>query len=294
VCEVELCPECGNTNILGDNEKGETVCKTCGLVLEHYEFTPPQEHTTKNTPTNPIMYTSSALGIENTPGQRTERQVAYDINRAIQKLELPHNMEELAIKYMRKILRNKKSYNPHNTRLTCQELTIASIWAIIKQTNHPISADEYTKKLWPLYKHTNLMKTQKRTNEFIKNQQNHTQKTPLIIAHINKIAAKLVNIHLIDVTYANYISIYAIQMIHTNPGVATNRRTNLTAAAALLAADKLLANRLQLQALAQTANTGTSNIPTIAKIYKKYAPPLPKEYAAIKFHNYLQKEVHLC
>jgi len=31
---VKECPECGSKNIYRDEEKGETICRTCGLVLE--------------------------------------------------------------------------------------------------------------------------------------------------------------------------------------------------------------------------------------------------------------------
>ena len=30
---INLCPECGNTNLISDNSRGEIVCNVCGLVL---------------------------------------------------------------------------------------------------------------------------------------------------------------------------------------------------------------------------------------------------------------------
>jgi len=294
VCEVEVCPECGSSSVLDDGEHGEKVCIACGLVLGLSEFTLPQDHTVKAAPVSPIAYTSSAVGVECDSSQRTERQVSYDISWVIQKLELPRNLEVFAVLYARKILREAKHHNPRKFRLTCQELTIASVWKQIKQSKQPLSADEYVRRLEQLYKkRVNLIKIGKRVNYFVKNK-NHLADVALISGHVNRIAAKLVDACLIDVAYAHGISVYAIQMVNANFGVASNRKANLTAAGALLAADQLLACRLQLQPLAWAANTGTGNLTPIAKAYKKYAPPLPDECAAVKFVSYLQKEVNIC
>jgi len=32
--QIKQCPECGSNNLLADNERGELVCKKCGLVIE--------------------------------------------------------------------------------------------------------------------------------------------------------------------------------------------------------------------------------------------------------------------
>jgi hypothetical protein len=202
-------------------------------------------------------------------------------------------MNPLAITHMQKLRHAIKKKNNPKIRLTRAELIIVSIWVTIKRLNYPLSADEYVKKLEPFFKVSNLMKIEKRANYFIKNQ-NRLPNIALVTGHITKIASQLEHAHLIDSVYANKVSSYAIQIIHTNPGIITNRRANLVAASALLAADCLLTKRLRLNPLAKISNAGASNISSIAQTCKRYAPPLPPESAAIKFSYYLQKEMELC
>jgi len=291
--EVEKCIECGNTNIKDDKVNGEIVCIACGLVLGNTEFAPPADRIPKTDPTNPIVYTSSAIGTEIESTQRTELNTTYDINLVIQKLELHHKLEPLAIYYARKLCYKTKQQTNHKIRLTRTELTIWAIWAAIKHTNYPLSADQYTKKLEPLYRTKNLMKIEKRASQFIKNE-NRIPNTTLVTKHINHIATKLKNTHNLNTTYTNKISNYATQIIQTNPGIITNRKTNLVAASALLAADHIFTNQLHPKTLAEIANTGTDRLAKLAQTYKQYTPPRPKDWASIKFQHYLLKEAGLC
>ena len=32
--EIEKCPECGSTQLVRDYERGELICKNCGLVID--------------------------------------------------------------------------------------------------------------------------------------------------------------------------------------------------------------------------------------------------------------------
>ncbi|MDR0470521.1 MAG: TFIIB-type zinc ribbon-containing protein [Nitrososphaerota archaeon] len=284
--ESEKCPECNNKNIRDDNANGERVCMTCGLVLGSAEFAPPADRIPKTDPANPIVFTSTSVGTEIESAHRIELNTAHDINRVIQKLELPRHLEPLAINYVRKLRHQMKQQNNHKIRLTRTELTTWSIWTAIKRTNYPLSADQYIKKLQPLLKVKNLMKIEQRAGQFIKNE-NRIPDASLVVGHINQIATKLENNHLINNTYANKISSYAIQIVQANPGSITNRKANLVAASALLAADNLLANQLRLKSLAQAASTGTGRLSKLSETYRYYAPALPKEWAAIKFSIYL-------
>jgi hypothetical protein len=137
------------------------------------------------------------------------------------------------------------------------------------------------------------MKIEKRASYFIKNQ-NRLPNTILITRHINKIAATLENHHFIDSLYANKLCSYAIQIVLANPSIVSNRKVNIVAASALLAADRLLAKQLRLDLLAERANIGTGSLSKLAQICNQYAPPLPPDGAAIKFSNYLLKEVNIC
>ena len=292
MCEVEKCSECHSTNIIDDDKKGEIVCMNCGLVVDKAEPTPPQDRTppttNKNTQPHPIAYTNP-LGTKIPSNKRTELSAAYDIHYIIPQIGLPQSMQEMAITYMRKLYNATKKHNPKKIRFTKNELVTISIWTTIKQQDYPLSSDEYLKKLAPYIKIKNLMKIEKRASYFIPNQ-NRTTTISLVTAHITKIAAQLeTDIH-IESVYANKISTYAIQIIHANPSIITSRRANLVAAAALLAADHLLAKRLRLIPLAKVANTGTGTIAKLAKTCMRYAPALPPESAAIKFsHNLLKK-----
>lgn len=288
--ENRRCPECNNNKaILVDNKNGAIVCKTCGLVLDSAEFAPPADRVPKTEPNHPIAYTSISVGTEIESTHHIELNLAHDINRVIQKLELPHNLEPLAINYVRKLRRLIKQQKKHKIRLTRTELTAVSIWTAIKLTNYPLSADEYLKKLQTLLSVKKLMKIEKRAGQFIKNE-NRIPDATLVTGHINRIAAKLENTHLIDSTYANKIGGYAIQIIQANPGIVTNRKANLVAASAILAADDLLTNQIALKHLAQVANTGTGRLSELAQTCKHYAPALPKEWSATKFSHYLLKE----
>ncbi|MDR0460574.1 MAG: hypothetical protein LBH62_03945 [Nitrososphaerota archaeon] len=293
MCENEKCPECKSTNILDDNENGEAVCMNCGLVIGKTEFTPPQDRTSttnKNASKHPIIYTSSAIGTKTPSNKRTELKIAIDIHHLIPKLGLPQNMEETAIHYMRKLRHETKKHNPQKIRFTKNELITISIWTTIKQQEHPLSSDEYIKKLEDYIKIKNLMKIEKRASYFIKNK-NRTPTIPLITAHIIKIADQLENNKHLERTYASKLCSYAIQILHKNPSLITNRRPNIAAAAILLAADQLIANQLQLIPLAKTANTGTGKISNLTQTAKRYAPPLPPDCAALKLTYQLQRKL---
>lgn len=287
--EYEKCFECGSTSILSDCESGEIVCMNCGLVLGDAEYAPPADRIPKLEPNSPFAYTSFSVGTEIESSQRTELNVAHDINRVIQKLELPRNLQQLAINYVRKLRRLMKQQKDLKIRLTRTELTVVSVWTAVKISNYPLSADEYLKKLQTIFKVENLMKIEKRASFFVKNE-NRIPDASLVIGHINKIAAKL-ETTIVDSSYASKICSYAVQIVYANPGIVTNRKANLVAASALLAADELLAKRLRLKIVSQVANTGTGSLSELVETCKKYAPPLPKECAAVKFSSYLFKDV---
>jgi len=285
--EFNRCPECGSKNVLNDCNSGEVVCTTCGLVLGEGEFAPPAGRVPKLESNSPFAFTSFAVGTEIASTQRTELNVAQDIDRVIQKLELPRSLQQTAINYVRKVRRMMRQQKDTKIRLTRMELTVVSVWNAVKVSNYPLSADEYVKKLQGVFNVENLMKIEKRAGIFVKIE-NRVPDADLVIGHINRIAAKLECI--IDSAYASKVSSYAMQIVLANPGVITNRKANLVAASALLAADELLAKRLHVKPVAEAANTGTGSVSELVATCKKYAPPLPKECAALKFSSYLFKD----
>ncbi|MCL2135747.1 MAG: TFIIB-type zinc ribbon-containing protein [Candidatus Bathyarchaeota archaeon] len=290
--ETEHCTECNNTNILYDETKGETVCTTCGLVLDTQNFTPPADRIPKNDPDNPIIYTNSSIGTETESFQRLELDTAEEIKWIVQMLNFPVNVIKNATKYVCKIRHNMKHHNPNKIRFTKNELTTLSIWNALKQLNYPLSYDEYTQKIRPYTGNINLMKAEKRANHFVKNQ-THLPDIELATAHIHKIVTQLEQEHIITNNYANILDPYAIQIIHNNQGSITYRRTKIVAAAAILAADNLLAERLHPPTFAQLSNIGTGKLSTLTTALKHSAPPVPKQCAAIKFREYLSQELGL-
>jgi transcription initiation factor TFIIIB Brf1 subunit/transcription initiation factor TFIIB len=185
--ESDFCPECGNNlALLNDTETGEIVCTTCGLVIGNTQYTPPAEHIpTKTTPVHPIVYTSLSVGREIDSYQQLEIAIAKDTKWIVQQLALPNNTTQTAINYTRKLRHATRRHNPYKIRFTRTELTALSIWNALKQLNHPISYDEFTKQITSLIGNINLMKTQNRANYFL-NIHNRIPNTNFVIAHINK------------------------------------------------------------------------------------------------------------
>lgn len=291
MCETKSCIECRGTKFLHDENTGEIVCINCGLVLlQTLAFTPPPDRTSKHGSINPVAYTSISVGSEMDSHQYLEVAVTKEIEWIVPKLHFPHSTIQMAIHYMRKLRHNMRQHNPHKIRFTKTELTALSIWNALKQQNYPITYNEFTQQITPLIGPINLMKTQNRANYFI-NIQNRVPDTTLIIAHINKIANQLVSKQVINNIYANILNKYALQMIHKNPKITACRRAKIVAAAAILAADKLLANRLHLQPFAKLTNNGTGKLSSLTTTLKRNAPPLPKQCAAIKLNEYLTRNI---
>jgi len=290
LCETRPCPECNTTNHLHDEITGELVCRNCGLVIQQtIAFTPPADRIPKHPQTNPIIFTSIAVGTEIDSYQYLERTIAKETKWIVQTLSLPNNTTQMALNYVVKLRRSMRRQNPKKIRLTATQLTALSIWDALKQQNHPLSYDEYTQQITPLIGNVNLMKIQNRANRFIKTQ-NRIPDTNLITAHINKTVNLLVNKHIINNAYASILNRYAIQVIHKNHGIVVCCRPKIVAAAAILAADKLIANRLHLQKFANLTKNGTGKLSALTTTLKRAAPPLPKECAALKLGEYLDKE----
>ena len=99
------CPECNTTtNPLHDQTTGEIICRNCGLVLlKTIAFTPPADRIQKHPSTNPIIYTSIAVGTEIDSHQYLERIIAKDTQWLVQQLTLPPITIQMAINYALKL-----------------------------------------------------------------------------------------------------------------------------------------------------------------------------------------------
>ncbi len=78
--QVKKCPECGSTNLFTNREKGEVICKDCGLVLEDkmVDFTQEwrefdsEEGEKKRRTGSPMTYTQYDQGLGTEVGRKTD------------------------------------------------------------------------------------------------------------------------------------------------------------------------------------------------------------------------------
>ena len=285
MCEVEHCIECGSNSILYDETRGEVVCRNCGLVLGTFEFTPPADRITKSNSTSPIVYTSAAVGTKIGSAQQFEVNVAYDIDRVLQKIKFPQPTKHIAITYVRRLLRSIKQQTTatdQKIRFTRKQLTALSIWTALKQQKYPISYKEFTQEIKKYVGKVNLMKIEKHVAKYINNTP-HIADVQLVTAHINKLVNTLENNAVITNYYASILNKYAIEMIHAEQPLLKGHRPDLVAASAVFAADRLIAEYFTLRAFAEFTDVGAGNLSSFAETFKRHAPPVPKESAAIYF-----------
>jgi hypothetical protein len=167
-------------------------------------------------------------------------------------------------------------------RFTKTQLTALSIWTALKQLKHPLNCNEFSQKIMPLLGEVNLMKTEKRALQFI----DHVPRisdVALVTAHINKIVNVLADNFVIDIHYSHILGKYAIEMVHAKHNLVKGRKSDLIAASAVFAADGLIAEYFTLRVFAEFVNVGAGNLSIFAEIFKRSAPPVPKESAAIHF-----------
>jgi len=284
LCEVEHCIECGSNSILYDETRGEVVCRNCGLVLGTFEFTAPADRITKSNSTSPIAYTSAAVGTKIGSSQQFEVNIAYDIDRVLQKIKFPQPTKHIAITYVRRLLRaiNQQRTTPtdQKPRFTRKQLTALSIWTALKQQKHPISYKEFTQEIKKYVGKVNLMKIEKHATKYINNTP-HIADVQLVTAHINKLVNTLESNSVITNYYASILNKYAIEIIHAEQTLLKGHRPDLVAASAVFAADRLIAEYFTLRAFAEFTDVGAGNLSTFAETFKRHAPPVPKESAAI-------------
>jgi len=280
--ETEQCTECKSKNILYDELNGEAVCIDCGLVLETIQYTPPPDRIPKNVPNNPIAYTSVAVGTKTASHQRLELNVAYIIEHVVQKLNFPKTTTLLAINFVCRLRRAMRQQNQQNTRFTATELTALSIWTTLKQIKYPLNYKEFTKKIEPFVGEVHLMKIENRALHFIDNVPRISD-IPLVSAHINKLVNTLETKEIINSHYAHILCKYAIELVHAKPDLVKGHKAELSSASAVFAADGLIAEYFTLRVFATYTSVGAGNLSVFAEIFKRFAPPVPKESAAIHF-----------
>ncbi|MDR0373268.1 MAG: hypothetical protein LBI79_06910 [Nitrososphaerota archaeon] len=283
MCEVERCTECGSKSILYDETSGEAVCRNCGLVVfDMVEFSAPTDRITKSVSSNPIAYTNDAVGTEFAACHRLEVNVAYAIEQVMHHLCLPQATKLLAITYVKRLRRAMRQQTDPKIRFTRTELTAIATWTALKQLKYPINCNEFSQKIQPFLGEVNLMKTEKRALHFIESVPRISD-VELVTAHINKIVNVLADNFVIDIPYSHILGKYAIEMVHAKHNIVKGRKSDLIAASAVFAADGLIAEYFTLRVFAEFANVGAGNMSSFAEIFRRSAPPVPKESAAIHF-----------
>ncbi|MDR2707513.1 MAG: hypothetical protein LBB87_02035 [Nitrososphaerota archaeon] len=283
VCEDEPCLECGGTNILHDEISGELVCRDCGLVLETVTFTAPADRIPKHLSNSPLAYTSVSVGTEIESYQRLELSVAYDIERLLPRLELPNTVLSLAVDFVRRLRSSMRHQQTDpKIRFTRTELIALSVWAALKQLRYPINCNEYSQRIERFLGDVNLMKLEKRATPFIETVPRISD-VKLVAAHINRLVNVLENFCVVDGYYSHVLGKYAIEMVYDKQNLLRGRRSDLIAASAVFAADGLIAEHFSLRVFAEFANVGAGNLSVFTELFKRSAPPVPKESAAICF-----------
>jgi transcription initiation factor TFIIIB Brf1 subunit/transcription initiation factor TFIIB len=132
------CPECKSKNIVYDSERGETVCKDCGLVLSTFHLE------SKKSTKKPSIW--NYLDIKVTKGgklssrERTELAVAGKIELIGNKLSLAPALKYTAVVNGKKLLKYLRE--THCVRLTCEEVAVISIWMATREEPFPLSMRE--------------------------------------------------------------------------------------------------------------------------------------------------------
>jgi transcription initiation factor TFIIIB Brf1 subunit/transcription initiation factor TFIIB len=270
---------------LYDEVNGEAVCRVCGLVLGRFEFTAPADRITKSSSSSPIAYTSAAVGTKIGSSQQFEVNIAYDLDRVLQKIKFPQPTKHIAITYVRRLLRAVNQQQPATSqkpRFTRKQLTALSIWTALKQQKHPINYNEFTQEIKKYVGKVNLMKIEKRATHYIDNTP-HISDVKLVTAHINKLVNVLESNSVITNYYASILGKYAIEIIHAEQTRMKGHRPDLVAASVVFAADRLIAEYFTLRVFAEFTDVGAGNLSSFAEAFKRSAPPVPKESAVIYF-----------
>jgi transcription initiation factor TFIIIB Brf1 subunit/transcription initiation factor TFIIB len=152
-------------------------------------------------------------------------------------------------------------------------------------------------KLQRIHPRNPTLRRKSEFNETRKTRPHYINNTPhladvkLVTAHINKLLNILESSNVITNHYASILSKYAIEMIHAEQTLLKGHRPDLVAASALFAADRLIAEYFTLRVFAKFTDVGAGNLSAFAETFKRHAPPVPKESAAIYFTENLFRRI---
>jgi len=292
VKEFDRCPECKSTLIIQDNNTGETVCGNCGVVLGEVEFAPPPERIPRVEPRSHYGLTTFAVGtVPLSSLQKTESNIMHNIDRIFLKAWLPSNLKPTAVWYMEKLLKAmRRQKGSIRRKLTVREIAVFSVWHTIKAAGVPMGLDEYASKvsnaLPEKYTAGDILRLEVRAKTFASVPSKFLEPTEYVARLVSKLEGE------VEYAYLNLVAGYATRLIKENRWVGIGRKPMLAAAAALQAADDLLAGKIDMEKLAEASGSGTSTIRKIAERLKKEAPAVPERCASVRLRKTVEVMYH--
>jgi len=282
----QRCPECGSIKVLTDVNSGEIVCGDCGFVIGPVEYAPPPEREPKIEPKKvdlgtldpriTIIHASSSR-------ERSKRMFEIEADRIRQNLGLPPSVVAEAYNYAKRF-ENEFKNKGEKTRLTYTEKAVLALWAVIRKRGRAITMDEYEKivgAVCPGYKFGTLfklMKTAAFSGVTLLNGNRFTSKdyVPVIVARIETRRPD------IPTLYVSHLERLAIRLVEALPWVEKGRDPVLVAAAAIHAADSMLAELLTIEDICRAAEVGASNVKNRSTVIRRFAPPLTPDELRIR------------
>jgi len=281
---LHRCPECKSKNLVYDSERGETVCKDCGLVISTFRLE------SKKSTKKPSMW--NYLDIKVTKGgklssrERTELAVAGKIEIIGNKLNLAPMLKNTAVVEGKKLLRYLRE--THCVRLTCEEVAVISIWIATRKEPFPLSMRELADAVgWEKNKVYPLLN---RISKYF----SLPKKKPALESYVTRVISKVqrqARKYQISESYMLDLERESVQVLketRANPKVASEviRRSPILVAVAIVhVADENIGGKLtskkmytneRKETLLNHLGGGGPSVTSIAKFLRSNLPNQPK------------------
>jgi transcription initiation factor TFIIIB Brf1 subunit/transcription initiation factor TFIIB len=283
----QKCPECGSIKVITDVNSGEIVCGNCGFVMGPVDYAPPPEREPRIEPKRVDLGTLDPRITTfriSSGRERLKSTFEIEADRIRQHLGLsdPIVVAE-AYNYARRFEKEFRSKG-EKTRLTHIEKVTLALWAVIKKRGKAITMDEYERimeNVCPGYRPGTLfklMKTAAFSGVTLLNGNRFTSKD-YVPAIITKIEARRTDI---PAQYMSHLERLALRLVEALPWIEKGRDPVLVAAAAIHAADVMLAELLMVEDVCRAAEVGALNVKNKSIVIRRFAPPLTPDELRIR------------
>jgi transcription initiation factor TFIIIB Brf1 subunit/transcription initiation factor TFIIB len=282
LADESKCPECGSTKLFTDNDTGEVVCGGCGVVVSVVDYAPPPERVPKIPPKKSDLGTLdpkiTRIHVSSSK-QRGKMQLELIIDKIRSRLGLPESVVAEAYSYATR-LESALARSNEKLRLTYVQRAALATWIAINNWKRTMTSEEYeaaVASVCPWYRTGTLFKLQK-TAVFLGLTNLLNSRKFTVKDFIHRITAQLGQ-KLYEYSYLNAVDILAQRLTLGAADVLKNRDPALVAAAAVYAADCLLAAKLQAEEIAEAAGVGAANVKYLSSVMRRlYDEPLtPRE-----------------